>query len=104
MASHGEGFGLPLVEAAVQGRHVLARDLAVFREQNLPNVQYFEDDHPEALGQALMELVQAKSLSANAQLGLPTWSDSVDDLLEKLGISQVGTPGSSHRGLLNEHR
>jgi len=32
MASHGEGFGLPLVEAARFGTPVVARDLPVFRE------------------------------------------------------------------------
>jgi len=46
MASHWEGFGLPLAEAMMQRRHVLARDLPVFREQNRPNVLFFEADRP----------------------------------------------------------
>jgi glycosyltransferase involved in cell wall biosynthesis len=91
VASCGEGFGLPLAEAMMQGRPVLARDLPVFREQNLPNVLYFEDDRPAALGERLMDLMRTDALSPNAQLDLPTWSDSVDDLLKNLGISQNGS-------------
>lgn len=31
-ASFGEGFGLPLIEAAQHGLPIMARDIAVFRE------------------------------------------------------------------------
>lgn len=41
IASQGEGFGLPLVEALGYGRPVLVRDIPVFREQNHPNITYF---------------------------------------------------------------
>src|SRR3546814_2021872 len=33
VASRGEGFGLPLIEAAAHNKPVLARDLPVFREE-----------------------------------------------------------------------
>jgi len=90
VTSHGEGFGLPLVEAITHQRPVLARDLPVFREQNLPNVLYFEDDRPTALGERLLGLMRTHPLPANAQLDLPTWSDSVGDLLESLGVYENG--------------
>lgn len=90
MASHGEGFGLPLAEAMVQRRYVLARDLPVFREQNLPNVLFFDDDLPETLGQELMDLTRVGPLSPHANFELPTWSDSVDSLLANLNIRQTG--------------
>lgn len=84
MASRGEGFGLPLIEAATHRRHVLARDLPVFREQCLPNVQYFVDDTPSALGASLMQL--AAAAPSAAELELPEWRDCVDGLLAELGI------------------
>jgi glycosyltransferase involved in cell wall biosynthesis len=40
--SEGEGFGLPLVEAASHGLAVIARDLPVFREVAPRDVRYFD--------------------------------------------------------------
>lgn len=87
MASRGEGFGLPLVEAANHCRHVLARDLPVFREQGVPNALYFEDDDPEKLGELLMQLATLGGKVRPALPDLPTWSASVDALLRDIGIS-----------------
>lgn len=95
VASLGEGFGLPLSEAMMLGRHVLARDLPVFREQNLPNVLYFEDDRPAALGDRLMDLMRSGPLSPDAQLDLPTWSDCADGLLEILGVGAKDPAGAA---------
>jgi glycosyltransferase involved in cell wall biosynthesis len=89
MASRGEGFGLPLIEAAMHRRHVLARDLAVFREQRFPNVGYFSDDRPEPLGDRLVELAALGKQQAPLPANLPTWSDSVDGLLRELGLVET---------------
>jgi len=43
VASRGEGFGLPLVEAISRHCPVLARDIPVFRELNFLGVTYFDD-------------------------------------------------------------
>ncbi|MCY7398878.1 MAG: glycosyltransferase [Sphingomonas bacterium] len=95
VASLGEGFGLPLAEAMMQRRHVLARDLPVFREQNLPNVMFFEDDRPAALGERLMELARVGPMSPHTKFDLPTWSDSVDTLLVNLGIPQTNSTAAT---------
>ena len=86
MASRGEGFGLPLIELAMHRRYVLARDLPVFREQKLPNVLYFNDDAPAALGDRLLELVSIGQSQEAPGADLPTWSDCVDGLLSELGM------------------
>ena len=86
MASRGEGFGLPLIEAAAHKRFILARDLAVFREQRLPNVLYFEDDRPAALGDRLMHLVDIAHGGPAPAADLPSWSDCVDRLLVEMGL------------------
>lgn len=87
MASFGEGWGLPLVEAAMHGRYVLARDLPVFHEHELPNVFYFSDDSPEALAKKLLHLAQVGQKPAPAPT-LPTWADCVDGLLSTIGIRE----------------
>ena len=86
MTSHAEGFGLPLIEAAKHGQPVLARDLEVFREQDLPNVSYFENDEQQTLGEAILELATRGRQVGVHTSKLPTWADSVDELLRRLGI------------------
>lgn len=44
VASHGEGFGLPLIEALGHGKPVLARDLSVFRLHEDRGVAFFPPD------------------------------------------------------------
>lgn len=44
VASHGEGFGLPLIEALGHGKPVLARDLPVFRMHAGKGVRFFPVD------------------------------------------------------------
>ena len=90
MASRAEGFGLPLLEAAAHRRFILARDLPVFREQRLPNVLYFDDDRPVALGERLMELLRAGLRDTAPVIDLPTWSDCVDRLLIDLEVVPGG--------------
>lgn len=52
-ASRGEGFGLPLIEAAQQGLPIIARDIPVFREVAAEHAYYFSADKPEALAEAI---------------------------------------------------
>lgn len=98
MASHAEGFGLPLVEAAMHGRPILARDLPVFREQRLPKISFFDDDRPEMLAASLAKLIGQPQQTARSMPSLPTWSDCVRGLLVELGIDEEG---DSSRPLLN---
>jgi len=85
MTSQAEGFGLPLLEAQAHGRKVLARDLPVFREQDLPNVDYFEDDAPAVLGEAILRLATGVQSRPSDTVRLATWSDGVEGLLERIG-------------------
>lgn len=88
MASRGEGWGLPLVEAAMHNRYVLARDIPVFREHGLANVLYFSDDAPDALGKKLLHLAEVGKKPAPPAT-LPTWSDSVAGLLDTIGLVEL---------------
>ena len=45
-AAEGEGFGLPLIEAARHGLPIIARDIPVFREVAGEHVYYFAGQPP----------------------------------------------------------
>ncbi len=51
--SEGEGFGLPLIEAAQHGIAIIARDLPVFREVAGAHAYYFDGLDARALADAL---------------------------------------------------
>jgi glycosyltransferase involved in cell wall biosynthesis len=48
-----EGWSTVLEDARALGKRVIASDIAVHREQNLPGARYFSKDSPEALADAI---------------------------------------------------
>lgn len=52
-ASEGEGFGLPLIEAAQHGLPIIARDIPVFREVAGEHAYYFGGEDAQTLADAL---------------------------------------------------
>lgn len=86
--SYDEGFGLPLIEAAMARRRVLARDLPVFREQSHSNLLFFDNDaDPPAVGEQLVKLTKL-GRSTISDISLPSWKTCVDGLLRQIGIEQ----------------
>lgn len=85
--SWGEGFGLPLVEAARHRLPVLARDLPVFREIAVDGIRYFNAKDPEGLALAvqdwLKQPVERAELTA-VQAAVLTWAQSVAQINEVL--------------------
>lgn len=82
--SRGEGFGLPLAEAAMHGCWALTRDLPVFREQPLANLLFFEDEQPGALGMRILELLGKAQAGPPEPSDLPGWDWCADKLLEEI--------------------
>lgn len=58
-ASYGEGFGLPLIEAAQHGLPIIARDIPVFREVAGNEAFYFEADNSNELSVAISTILDA---------------------------------------------
>jgi glycosyltransferase involved in cell wall biosynthesis len=85
MASEGEGFGLPIIEAARHGLRVIARDLAVFREVAGEHAFYFSATDGGELANALQEwLALCRQGEAPSVAGMPilTWAESTRQLLD----------------------
>lgn len=85
MASHGEGFGLPVAEALSHGTPVLVRDLPVFREIAHPGLSYFAGD-AAALADALAQWTSTLPASATGWPPLPDWRASGRQLIAALGL------------------
>jgi glycosyltransferase involved in cell wall biosynthesis len=77
-SSEGEGFGLPLIEAAKYNLPVMARDIAVFKEVGQKNVTYFSATNSRELKVALEDWVDRftkQSLPKSDQLRVSTWDE-----------------------------
>ncbi|MDO8773939.1 MAG: glycosyltransferase family 1 protein [Burkholderiaceae bacterium] len=82
--SEGEGFGLPLIEAARHKLPIIARDLPVFREVAGPHAHYFSGLLAEDLVSAVVawRALQAKGFAPDsARIPFLTWSESAQQLL-----------------------
>lgn len=83
--SEGEGFGLPLIEAARYGLPILARDLAVFREVAEEHAMYFSGLSAPAVAAAVrgwLLLRSTASVPASAAMRWRTWRENAVQLLD----------------------
>jgi len=82
--SLGEGFGLPLIEAARHGVPVIARDLPVFREVGGTHVLYFEGTDDQSVAKAVtlcIERAKRGDLPDASAIASTTWHDCVERML-----------------------
>ena len=83
-ASEGEGFGLPLIEAAQHKLPIIARDIPVFREVAGNHAFYFSGKEPTDLAGAVVRWLELYRSGKNpASDGMPwlTWRQSTERLL-----------------------
>ena len=84
IASKGEGFGLPLIEAAQKGLPVIARDIPVFREVAGDHAFYFDGDEADTLAQAIRSWLDLRAEGkAPLSVGMPwlTWRQSAEQIV-----------------------
>jgi glycosyltransferase involved in cell wall biosynthesis/predicted SAM-dependent methyltransferase len=81
-ASEGEGFGLPLIEAAQHKLPIIARDIPVFREVAGEHAFYFKGTEPDDLATALKVWVtlNAGSVPISKHIEKMKWRDSARQL------------------------
>lgn len=90
--SVGEGFGLPLIEAAQHKLPIIARDLPVFREVGGEHAYYFSGTQPQDLAKAIADWLALHAAGrAPSPAGLPwlTWADSARQLMQ-FALGQAG--------------
>jgi len=73
-ASEGEGFGLPLIEAARNGLPLVVRDLPVFREVARHGAHFFPSRRdPMVIADAIKEWTELKSQNAHPKPDVVPW-------------------------------
>jgi glycosyltransferase involved in cell wall biosynthesis len=85
--SEGEGFGLPLIEAALHRLPLLARGLPVFREVAGQHASYFDGLEPAALADAVQDWLARHTRGETpdpAGMRWLTWEQHVQLLLQLL--------------------
>ncbi len=86
-ASEGEGFGLPLIEAAQQALPIIARDIPVFREVAGEHAFYFDGFEPQDLArgiQAWLVLKADNKQPLSQAIPWLTWEQSTMRVVEVL--------------------
>jgi glycosyltransferase involved in cell wall biosynthesis len=83
-ASEGEGFGLPLIEAARFGLPVLARDIPVFREVAQEHAAYFDGAELAAALQDWLAQYAKGSHPGSHNMPWHTWQHNAVHLLDAL--------------------
>lgn len=84
-ASHCEGFGLPLSEAAQNKLPIIARDIPVFREVAGEHAYYFDGLAPEDLASAIERWLTLHASDQHPRTdNMPwlTWAQSAQQLLQ----------------------
>ncbi|CCG42116.1 glycosyltransferase family 4 protein [Magnetospirillum molischianum] len=98
VASLGEGFGLPLIEALGYGKPVLARDLPVFRPHARPGLEFFQAQDPAALADYLVSwlerLTEEGEVAIETTVQIPSWQESSCALVDHLRQSVFLSPES----------
>jgi len=82
-ASEGEGFGLPLIEAAQHRLPIIARDIPVFREVAGEHAHYFNGKEPSDLAVAIkrwIELYRSGEQPRSDDMPWLTWKESTERL------------------------
>lgn len=84
VASKGEGFGLPLIEAAQHRLPIIARDLPVFREVAGDHAFYFNGHRGTDIAHAVehwINLYKKGQHPCSTDMPWLTWKESADQLL-----------------------
>ena len=99
-ASEGEGFGLPLIEAAQHKLPIIARDIPVFREVAGEHVYYFSGKEPLDLAMAVREwlvLYRSGHHPKSDDMTWLTWKQSAQQLLSAILQEQWYTEWINHK-------
>ena len=86
-ASEGEGFGLPLIEAAQHKKPIIARDIPVFREVAGEHAYYFDAKDGSQLAKSVeqwLSIYKAGLHPKSDEMPWLTWNESTAQMLKSI--------------------
>ena len=88
-ASHGEGFGLPVIEALHYGKLVFASRIDVLREIGGDSLIYFDQHDPLSLADKVSEMISSPELEKEqreriGRFHIESWKEASDELISVL--------------------
>lgn len=94
LSSHGEGFGLPILEAVAHGCPVLARDIPIFQASRRLGIRYFaRDADARQLADAIATMLRPGQVqAAGLTQALPDWRDTAAALLALIAADTKAWP------------
>ena len=104
-ASEGEGFGLPLIEAAQHNIPIIARDIPVFKEVAGPHAHYFQGNTPQDLTTSILQWLKLYKLAEHPNsswIKRLTWEESAKMLMQQILPANKGGTGLNPDDYLNE--
>lgn len=109
-ASYGEGFGLPLIEAAQHQLPIIARDIPVFREVAGDHAFYFDTLEADILSKnikAWLRLYYSDQHPRTVEMRWFNWKESAAQLVKKIvdgvGMAKYGIPNDVVKWATDEH-
>lgn len=108
-ASEGEGFGLPLIEAARYGLPIISRDLPVFKEIAQDNAAYFKGQDSTDLADFIkhwLKLYSHGTIPMSNNIKWNTWeqnAEKVKSILLNQTSGRVWAPLNVKRKALDDH-
>lgn len=86
VASKGEGYGLPVIEALARNKKVLARNIPILKEVGNENIEYFNDGSVEDYADQIETWLDNLHLEHLPSCNLSTWKDCTQQILMNIGI------------------
>jgi glycosyltransferase involved in cell wall biosynthesis len=88
-ASEGEGFGLPLIEAAQYQIPLLVRDIPVFREVAGDHASYFSGLAPQVLVAVIQQWLTDDATPQSVHMPYLNWQESARQLIKCITHSSI---------------
>jgi glycosyltransferase involved in cell wall biosynthesis len=83
-ASLGEGFGLPIIEAAAAGAPLILRDIAVFREVTNQSAVFFNSYDGTSLTEVIRDMMTYGKPSLACNMQTSTWKQCAERLAAQI--------------------